>query len=275
MTEKTLRVIVADDERVSRQRLARLLRKEPGVEVVAECVGGKDAVESIEKLKPDIAFLDIKMPDLTGLDVALSRADSLTAIVFVTAFDEFAARAFEVNAADYLLKPVEASRLRQSLARVRDRATSRTSAADLREILEGVSERLAAMNGPGEGTPLERVAVRVAGVLKIVKTSDIDWIGSEGNYVALHVGNARHLVRSTVTDFEQQLDRRRFIRVHRQFIVNIDRVREVHPWFSGDAILIMTTGAKVRLARSYRERFHQALGADATVREPEKLSQGA
>lgn len=271
--QKTLKVIVADDERVSRQRLVRLLRKEPGIEIVAECVGGKSASKAIEEFKPDIAFLDIRMPDLSGVDVAEAGGSRVGAVVFVTAYDDFATRAFELNATDYILKPVEAVRLRQTLDRVRVRL--QTSPPDAAEIQKLLHEVLASRQSQSPPASIERIAVRIDGVLRIIKTSEIEWMETDGNYLALHIGSAKHRIRQSAAEFEQLLDRSKFVRVHRQYIVNVERIREVHPWFSGDAVIVMDTGAKVRLARSYREKFHAVLHGESAFKDGDSLEQQA
>jgi len=254
-------VIVVDDENIARRRLVRLLEETGEAKVVAECAGGRDAVARIHALQPEMVFLDVQMPDVDGFGV-LQELDHtpLPAIVFVTAFDQYAVRAFDVHAVDYLLKPYDTARFAEAFARARERIERRGQTeedARLRALLRDYLSDDA--NGGGAREYLDRVAVKVDGVLRIVRTSDIDWWETDGNYVRLHVGPTNHLIRATATSIEGQLDPRQFLRIHRRYIVNIDRVVEVQPWFGGDSIVLLKGGAKLRLSRTYRERLHSRL----------------
>jgi two-component system, LytTR family, response regulator len=184
--------------------------------------------------------------------------------VFVTAFDQYAVRAFEVHAVDYLLKPFDTARFRDAFARAKDRvaARSRSGGGEDERMRALLADYIATSQAPAKQA-LDRVAVRVDGVLKVIRTADIDWLETDGNYIRLHVAGASHLLRSTAAAIEPQLDPRAFIRVHRRYIVNVDRIVEVQPWFAGDAILILRNGAKLRVSRTYRERLHARLGAKA------------
>ena len=267
-------VIVVDDENIARRRLVRLLEETGEVKLVAECAGGRDAVARIQALQPDMVFLDVQMPDLDGFGV-LQELDHtpLPAIVFVTAFDQYAVRAFDVHAVDYLLKPYDTGRFRDAFARARERIETRARSdedARLRSLLRDYLAEDSRSSGGGREY-LDRVAVKVDGVRRIVRTGDIDWWETDGNYVRLHVGASSHLIRATATSIEGQLDPRQFLRIHRRYIVNIDRVAEVQPWFGGDSIVLLRGGTKLRLSRTYRERLHSRLlgvrsegaGADA------------
>jgi len=266
-------VIVVDDENIARRRLVRLLEETGEVKIVAECAGGRDAVARIQALQPDMVFLDVQMPDLDGFGV-LQELDHtpLPVIVFVTAFDQYAVRAFDVHAVDYLLKPYDTGRLREAFARARERIETRTRSDEDTRLRSLLRDYLAEdAHGSGGREYLDRVAVKVDGVLRIVRTAVIDWWETDGNYVRLHVGPANHLIRATATSIEGQLDPRQFLRIHRRYIVNIDRVAEVQPWFGGDSIVLLRGGTKLRLSRTYRERLHSRLlgvrsdatGADA------------
>jgi len=254
-----LTVIVADDEKLARRRLVRLIEETGEAEVVAACAGGRDAVQQTIARQPQLLFLDVQMPDLDGFAVLRELAGKASpAIVFVTAFDQYAVRAFDVHAVDYLLKPFDTARFREAFGRGKDRISSGSRADDdriralLADYVGGVQ--------PAKDS-LDRVAVRVDGVLKIVRVADVDWWETDGNYVRLHVGAASHLIRSTAASIEPQLDPRAFIRIHRRYIVNVDRIVEVQPWFAGDAVAVLRTGAKLRVSRTYRERLHARLGA--------------
>lgn len=254
-------VIVVDDENIARRRLVRLLEETGEAKVVAECAGGRDAVTRIQALQPDMVFLDVQMPDVDGFGVLQELDHSpLPAIVFVTAFDQYAVRAFDVHAVDYLLKPYDTSRFHESFARAKERIESRERNEEdsrLRALLRDYLSEESRVDGARDY--LDRVAVKVDGVLRIVRTTDIDWWETDGNYVRLHVGPGSHLIRATATSIEGQLDPRQFLRIHRRYIVNIDRVVEVQPWFGGDSIVLLKGGTKLRLSRTYRERLHSRL----------------
>ena len=252
-------VIVVDDENIARRRLVRLLEETGETAVVAECAGGRDAVAKITELKPKMVFLDVQMPDLDGFGVLQELADAaLPAVVFVTAFDQYAVRAFDVHAVDYLLKPYDTARFREAFARAKERIDSKARNEEDRRLRTLLRDYLSE-GQPSDRDYLDRVAVKVDGVLRIVRTADIDWWETDGNYVRLHVGSANHLIRATATSIESQLDPKQFLRIHRRYIVNIDRVMEVQPWFGGDSIVLLKGGAKLRLSRTYRERLHSRL----------------
>jgi two-component system, LytTR family, response regulator len=252
-------VIVVDDENIARRRLVRLLEETGEAALVAECAGGRDAVSKIAELQPEMVFLDVQMPDLDGFGVLRELRDfALPAIVFVTAFDQYAVRAFDVHAVDYLLKPYDTARFGEAFARAKERIASRAHSDEDRRLRSLLRDYLSDAEG-GERDYLDRVAVKVDGVLRIVRTTDVDWWETDGNYIRLHVGPSSHLIRATATSVEAQLDPRQFLRIHRRYIVNLDRVVEVQPWFGGDSIVLLRGGAKLRLSRTYRERLHSRL----------------
>jgi len=263
VTDRPVTVLVADDEPLARRRILRLLRAEPGVDVVAECKGGLSAVEQIRTRNPDLVFLDIQMPDLDGFGViAEVGPERMPSVVFVTAFDQYALRAFEVHALDYLLKPFEADRFHTTLVRARAHLSPSRDVAypgedRLRRLL---SEVLGGGREPeiGQRTTspyFERVAVKTDGATRILQIADVDWFETDGNYVRVHVGKATYLIRSTANRLQEELDPRRFARIHRRFLVNVDRVVGLEPWFGGDAIVLLRDGSKLRLSRNYREGF--------------------
>jgi two-component system LytT family response regulator len=263
-----LTVLVADDEKIARRRLVRLIEETGEAEVVAACAGGRDAIEKILTLTPQLLFLDVQMPDLDGFGVLREIAGrARPATVFVTAFDQYAVRAFDVHAVDYLLKPYDTARFRDAFARAKERAQGRSSNVDDERIRALLADYTSATQQQQAKPPLDRVAVKTDGVLKIVRTADVDWWETDGNYIRLHVGGTSHLIRMTAASIEPQLDPRSFIRIHRRYIVNVDRIVEVQPWFAGDAIVVLRNGAKLRLSRTYRERLHARLGARSDAGE--------
>jgi two-component system, LytTR family, response regulator len=256
----TSRIIVADDEAVARRRLLRFLAERDDVEVVAECSGGRAAVEAINRLAPDVVLLDVQMPDLDGFDVlALLELERVPAIVFVTAHDQYALKAFDAAAVDYLLKPYEPERFNQAVDRAirsSESAARGDAEAQLRQLLNGIrAERQMPTDDVSLGGRLDRFMVKRRDRTQFVRASDVDWLEADGNYVRLHVGTAHHLVRATIANCEDRLDPKMFVRTHRRFIVNIERIKEVQPWFGGDYVIVLQSGHKLRLSRSFRERF--------------------
>ena len=253
--EASTRVLVADDEPLARERLRMLLRSEPGLELVAECQNGSEAIDAIQELQPDLVFLDIQMPGATGFEVIEAvGAARMPPVVFVTAYDQYALRAFDVRALDYLLKPFDRERFQQAISRVRQRV-HRDAPGDL-------ERRLLALVQDLKHTPhkVDRFVVKSGGRVYFVRTEEIDWVESAGNYVKLHVGNETHLLRETMTAIEGQLDAEMFFRIHRCHIVNIERVRELQPSFNGEYVVFLRTGARLTLSRGYREKVQQRLG---------------
>jgi len=260
----TIRAILVDDESIARRRLRRLLSPHHDVVVVAECSGGRAAVEAIGKENPDLIFLDVQMPDLDGFGV-LRELDgkALPAVVFVTAYDQYALNAFEASALDYLLKPYTTQRFTQALDRARKwiESTDRAEEDDrlrrlIREVLhEGKSGDTAAT----DSQKIDRFVAKRQGRTQFVRADEVDWIESDGNYIRLHAGTASHLVRGTIATCEERLDSQQFVRVHRRYIVNMERIREVQPWFGGDYVILLKNGQQVRLSRTYREHFQSRM----------------
>jgi two-component system, LytTR family, response regulator len=245
-----LRVLIADDEPLARQRMRTLAVREPEVEVVGECATGRAAAEALRARAADVAFLDVEMPDGDGFDVIREVGPArMPAVVFVTAYDRYALRAFEVHAVDYLLKPFDGARFREALRRARARAegSSPERAQRLRDLVREL----------GGTAPAERLVVRSASRVVLVPVDEIDYAEACGNYVRLHCRDARHLMRETMNGLESRLDRRRFARIHRSLLVNLDRVQELHPLFHGDWAVILRGGARLTLSRNYRDRVPQ------------------
>jgi two-component system, LytTR family, response regulator len=249
------RVIIADDEPLARARLRMLLAEEPWVDVIAECSDGPSTITAIEKFRPELVFLDVQMPGGSGFDVIESiGAGRMPFVIFVTAFDRYALRAFDVHALDYLLKPFDRDRFRDALTRARERI-ERSSNGDLeRRLLAIVNDLKPAAQ------PMERFVIKSGGRVFFLRAEDIEWIEAAGNYVKLHVGAETHVFRETMNSLEARLNPSVFFRIHRSHIVNIERVRELQPWFNGEYVVFLTSGARLTLSRGYREKLQDRIG---------------
>jgi len=249
-----IRTEIADDEPLARRRIRDLLAVDPEIEIVAECEDGARTAECVRTQRPDLLFLDIKMPELDAFGVLANLAeDCAPVVVFVTAFDEFALRAFEVHAFDYLLKPFDRGRFRTTL----ERAKRQVRSADVGLVALQLQKLLADMRPAG--APPEQLPVRSAGKVRFVPTREIDWIEADDDVVHIHVGRDTLTCRDTLSHLEARLPATRFVRVHRSAIINLARVREVQPWFGGDYVIIMADGARVTTGRTYRGRVRQML----------------
>jgi two-component system, LytTR family, response regulator len=238
-----IRAMVVDDEPLARSNLTVLLRLDPEIAMVAECGSGVDAAEEIRRAKPDLLFLDIQMPECDGFDVlTLLGKDVPSAVVFVTAYDQYALRAFEAGALDYLLKPFDAARFERALDRAKEK------------VLGAV--------GRGKEQPrrLERLIIKNSGEVVFVSVTEIDWIEAADYYAALHVGAKTHLLRRSITDLEQDLDGDIFCRIHRSTIVNLKRVQSLKLGEDGEYRVVIQSGAELRLSRSYRKQIQSRLG---------------
>ena len=250
-----VRVLLVDDEPLARAMLREMLSADLDVEIVGECVNGGEAVEAINATVPDLVFLDVQMPEVGGFEVleALGQ-DQIPHVIFVTAYDQYAVRAFEVHALDYLLKPFDRERF--------DLSWQRAKAQILQERDGGVDQRiLALLEEMKAGSKyLERLVIKAAGRIYFLETNDIDWIEAEGNYVSVHAGKKSHLLRETISSLESQLDPKKFLRIHRSSIVRIDRIRELQPWFHGEFRVVLQNGMQLTLSRNYRDKLQEALG---------------
>jgi two-component system LytT family response regulator len=255
MTNGKVRVVLADDEPLARERLRTLLAPEDWLEIVAECPNGTAAIESIERLHPDLVFLDVQMPGATGFEVIEAVGpDRMPLVVFVTAFDQYALRAFDVHALDYLLKPFDRDRFQQALGRARQQLERRPTGDLERRLLALVQDLKPAAQR------LERFVIKSGGRVFFVRADEIDWIEAAGNYVKLHVGADAHLFRETMNALESQLDADTFFRIHRSHIVNIERVKELQPWFNGEYVVFLRNGTRLTLSRGYREKLQDRIG---------------
>ena len=249
-----LRVLIVDDEPLARDCVRLALRGVPGVELLEDARDGAEAVRAIRRLQPDVVFLDVQMPGSDGFSVIEQiGAEDMPAVVFVTAYDTHAIRAFNVHALDYVLKPFENTRLLEALERARERVRSKHDwelARQLAALVADWSGENPREPFQAEGRYAQRFTVRQDDRIQFIDAGEIDWIESEGNYAVLHVGSETHRIRLTLQAIERQLDPRRFARIHRSSIVNLSRVREIQPWFSGDYIAILQGGRKLRVSRT-------------------------
>ncbi len=250
-----IRTIIVEDEPLARERLRNLLETDDEIEVCAECGDGRSAVEKITELEPDLLFLDIQMPELDGFGVLAELAlPVLPAVVFVTAYDQFALKAFEVHAVDYLLKPFDRERFRAALQRAKDRIGSKSGAP----AEEGLRALLA--NLRPETKAVQKLAIKSAGRVTFVKVEDIDWVEAADNYVNVHAGAASHLLRETMTSLASRLPSETFVRINRSCIVNLERVKELQPMFHGEYTVILNDGTKLNLSRNYRSSLSRLMG---------------
>ena len=263
-TKRKVRTLVVDDEPLARRSLRILLREDPEVELVGEAGSGREAVALIREHSPDLVFLDIQMPEMNGFDVLESMdASQMPVVIFVTAYDQFALRAFEFHALDYLLKPFDDARFEKALSRAKQQVEQR-EVSELSQRLVALLEDREGSRGVEKPAPahhLTRMLIKSAGRVFFLKTDEIDWIGAEDYYVKLHVGRKGHLLRETMNDLEARLDPQKFMRVHRSAIVNLDRVKELHQHFNGDYVVVLQDGTELKLSRSRREHLQTLLGA--------------
>jgi two-component system LytT family response regulator len=239
-----------DDEPLARERLLKLLRGEDDVEVVGEAENGRDAVAMIRRERPDLVFLDVQMPELDGFGVLAELApDERPAVVFVTAYDKFALKAFDVHAVDYLLKPFDKERFQTAVRRALEHLA--------REKPEAIHDKLAALlNQLRPPQQMDRIAVKAEGRVIFIKAGDIDWVEAADNYVSLHVGKDSHLLRETMSSIEGRLPKQ-FLRISRSTIVNSERIKELQPLFHGEYAVILRDGTKLTLSRSHRDKLQQ------------------
>jgi len=243
-----MRVLVVDDEPPARRKLMNFLREERDVEIVGEAGNGTKAAALIEELEPDLVFLDVQMPGMTGFEVLETLGGRVPLIVFVTAYDQYAVKAFEVHALDYLLKPFDRDRLQTCLSRVRDQI-SRSAGADLQARMQKL---IAEATGRAYAT---RLMVKHHGRVVFLQIRDVDWIKALANYVELHVGAQTYMIRETLNSLESRLDPDLFARVHRSVIVNLDRIKELQPWSHNDYLVILKDGTEIRMSRRYHRNL--------------------
>jgi two-component system LytT family response regulator len=250
-----IRTLIVEDEPLMRERLRGLLTQEPDVVSIGECANGPEAVAALAADRPDLVFLDVQMPGLNGFEVIEAvGVERMPATIFVTAYDRYALKAFEVHALDYLLKPFNRQRFQQALERARTRLRQ-ARPAEVHELLRTLlADVQAAARAP------RRLVVKSDNRIALVKPEDVDWVEAAGNYVRLHVGKDEHLLRATMEGVEAQLPPRQFVRIHRSTIVNIERIRSMEPGFHGDFVVELHDGTELPLSRTYRPKLEELLG---------------
>lgn len=256
VNEQKTRVVIVDDEPIAREGIRTQLAREPAVEIVAECGDGLEAVETIREFAPDLLFLDVQMPGMSGFEVMHAVGpDVVPAVIFVTAYDKYALQAFDVNAVDYLLKPFDTERFQKAFQRALiqiQRSTTATINENLKALLESIK--------PG-ARYLERLVVKSKGRIFFLPVAEIDWIESADNYVSLHAGRETHLIRETLTSLETKLNPEEFLRLRHAAIVNVKRIRELRPLFKGEYEIVLQNGTKLTSSRRYRRRLEELLGS--------------
>lgn len=258
-TTGAIRALIVDDEPLARERVRTLLAKETDVTIVGECANGCEAIEAIERDAPDLVFLDVQMPELDGFGVLENvEAKRLPVVIFVTAYDEYAVRAFEVHALDYILKPFDRERFRDALDRAR-REIARAAANG-----GGLDKKLLALLGELQDRKrrLERIVIRSGGRVSFLRTDEVDWIEAAGNYVELHVGKDSHLLRETMNKLESRLDTKRFLRIHRRLIVNVERIKQLEGVTHGEYLVVLKDGTRLSSSRGYREGLQRLLAGE-------------
>ncbi len=246
---KKIQVLIADDEPLERKKLAYLLQDDPELEIVCQTQNGIDTIREIQTKKPDLVFLDIQMPDLDGFDVihALDPA-FMPRIIFVTAYNEYALKAFEVHAIDYLLKPFDKERLYKAVDYVKKSLMDDQNV--IRKRMQGFMNSI-----QSEQKYTDSVVIKCDGHIFFIKTEKIDWIESSGNYAIIHAENQEHMCRDTLKSLEKRLEQTQFVRVHRSKIVNIAHIKEIKPWFHGDSIIVLQNNKEIPLSRNYKENL--------------------
>jgi two-component system LytT family response regulator len=255
MNQSKITALIVDDETLARKFIRRMLKEDHDVEIVGECNDGKSAVALIQKYKPDIVFLDVQMPAMDGFAV-LDAIDvqQLPEIIFTTAYEKYAIRAFELHALDYLLKPFDQTRFRDAMRHAKERLNQRQE-EDGRLQISALLE-----NVKSQPKYLERLIIKAEGRISFLDTREINWIEADDKYVHLHTAKASRMVRQTLSAMETQLDPKKFQRIHRSAIVNVERIKELEPTFNGEHVVHLEDGTKLTLSRTYREKLFELLG---------------
>ncbi|MEM8963686.1 MAG: LytTR family DNA-binding domain-containing protein [Acidobacteriota bacterium] len=252
-----IRTLIVDDEPLARDKIRGFLDEETSVEIIGECRDGQEALVAIERDKPDLLFLDIQMPELDGFEVIdnLDPESTPPVVIFVTAYDQYAIKAFDVHAVDYLLKPYDRSRFRAALERARGELERRET-EDLRSQLQGLLEDLKTQRGTEYP---DRLVIKTSGRVVLVPVDEIEWVDAAGNYVRIHAGGDSYMMRETMSGLEKRLDPARFLRIHRSTIVALSVIKELQQQFHGDYLVILRNGQRLTLSRSYRDKVQELL----------------
>ena len=251
---RPIRTVIADDEPLARERIVSMLSAHENYQIVAQCKDGAEAVAAIRRERLDLVFLDVRMPELDGFQVLDALGGGPTpAVIFVTAFEDYALRAFEVSALDYLLKPFDRARFEKTLAKFEEQFQRGQPG-----VTEELRNFLSSLGARTDGY-VSRFPIKSSGDIYFVRTDDIDWIDAEGNYTALHAGGRKHLIRETMKSIEAKLDPRKFVRVHRSAIINIDRLRKLQPYFHGEYVVTLQDGTTLTSSRGYSDRLRALL----------------
>jgi two-component system, LytTR family, response regulator len=246
-----VRVLIVDDEPLTRRSIRRLLSGSADIEIVGECGDGEGAVAAIGAQRPDLVFLDVEMPELSGLEVVERVGpDAMPVTVFVTAYDRYAVRAFDAGAVDYVLKPFDRERFARAFSRARDRIAGKVNLSDMRQAI-------AALGEAQRGRYIERLVVERAGRRLLIAVDDIVWLGADGNYVQVRAADRTYAIRDTLANLEGKLDPNHFARIHRSTIVNMRRIREIQPWLRGHHLVVLDTGEQLRMSRYQRAAARQ------------------
>jgi two-component system LytT family response regulator len=256
MTEsKRIRVVIVDDEKLARQRLAKLLSEDPEIQIVGECADGPTAVALIAEQAPDLLFLDVQMPAMDGFAILETiSVEHMPLVIFVTAYDQYAVQAFEIYALDYLLKPFGRKRFALAMQRAKAQLQQTPLAELARHTRALLQELKTTVRHP------DRLVIKNGGRIFFLKATEIDWIEAQDNYVCLHVGKTSYLLRETINNLEMQLGPKQFLRIHRGTLVNVDRIQELQPWFSRDYRVILRDGTQLTMSRRYRVKLRAFLG---------------
>ena len=256
----TVRAMIVDDEDLARRGIRALLQRAGDVEIVSECGSGEEAIKAISATQPELVYLDIQMPGKTGFDVIGALPETRCPhVIFVTAYDRFAIRAFEIHALDYLLKPVNEARFNESLARARVAVAGARGDSMIRRLWQMATE-LRVSSGEDSAPLADRIPVKAQGRVIILRVADIDWVEAEGDYVSVHVGAKSWLLRETIVAAEARLALSGFMRIHRSTLVNIHRVRELLPLSKGEFTVVLLDGTELKLSRNYRFALERLLG---------------
>ena len=253
---RKIRALIVDDEPLARRRVRRLLAADPEVEVVGDCSNGREAIAAIYAQSADVVFLDAQMPEVDGFQVLEAlNGRRLPLIIFVTAYDRYAIKAFEVNALDYLVKPFDKKRFQAAVERAKERLRSETAGAIERRTIALLNQLETNANY------VDRLVIKSGGRVLFLATSAVDWIEAEGKYVRLHVGNESHLLREGISSLEARLNPKQFLRIHRSTIVNMDRIKQLDSWFNGEYRVLLRDGTLLVLSRGFKHKLTELFGS--------------